>query len=113
ERPDRPEAANAEQQFLSYASTSVPAVEARGEFTVFGSIAFDVRIKQKQVTASDLHPPDFGTDQIVASFNLDYDGKPVAANGGFHRHLVHIRLQILFLLPRTAIEPLPKVSLAI
>src|SRR6202022_1013279 len=105
ERPDRAEAANAEQQFLSYASTSVPAVEARGEFTVFGSIAFDVRIKQKQVPASDLHPPDFGTDQIVASFNLDYDGKPVAANGGFHRHWVKVRLKKLFLRPPNRNSP--------
>ena len=111
--PERAEAADAQQQFLADADARVAAVQARGEFAVFGMIALDVGIEQEQIAASDLHAPDFGADGAAAGFDLNRDRLAVRSDGGFHRQLVDIGLDIFFLLPAGAIEPLAEISLAV
>ncbi len=48
------EAADAEEQLLADAGAAVSAVEARGEFEVFGGVAGDVGVEQEEVAAADL-----------------------------------------------------------
>ena len=107
------EAADAQQQFLADADARVAAVEARGEFAVFRMIAFDVGIEQKQIAASHLHAPDFGADGPAAGLDLHRDRLAVWSDGGFHGQLVDVGLEIFFLLPAVAIEPLAEISLAV
>ena len=68
------ETADAQQQFLANPDARVAAIEARGEFTVFGMVAFDVGVEEKQVAAPDLHAPDFGPDGAAAGLHLHRDG---------------------------------------
>ena len=60
--PEGAEAADAQQQFLADADARIAAVEPRGKFAVFGMIALDVGVEQKQIAAPHLHAPDFGAD---------------------------------------------------
>ena len=48
------ESADAQQQFLADADAAIAAIEARSEFAIFGSVAFDVRIEQQQIAAAHL-----------------------------------------------------------
>ena len=57
--PERAETSDAQQQFLADADARIAAIETRGEFAVFGMIAFNVGVEQKQIAASHLHAPDF------------------------------------------------------
>src|SRR6202451_1128410 len=55
-------ASNAKHQLLPDASARVSAIEAGSQFAVVGSVAFDIRTEEEQVTASNFPPPDFGVD---------------------------------------------------
>ena len=68
---ERAKAADAQQQLLADASATVAAVEARGEFAVFGRVAFDVGVEQEQIAAADFDAPDLGADGAAARFDFD------------------------------------------
>ena len=89
----RAEAADAQQQFLADADAPVAAVQTRGQFAVFRSIAFDVRVEQQQIAAAHLHAPDLGADGAAAGLDLDGDRLAVGADGRLHRQLVDVGLQ--------------------
>ena len=111
--PQGAETSDAQQQFLADADARIAAVQARSQFAVFGMIAFDVRIEQKQIAASHFHAPDFGADGAAAGLDLHGDRFAVRSDGGFHGQLVDIGLEIFFLLPAGAIQALPEISLAV
>ena len=67
---ERAQAADAEQQFLADSDAQIAAVEARGEFAIFRSIAFDVGIEQQQIAAADFNAPDFGSDACRCGFRF-------------------------------------------
>ena len=48
-RPERAEAADAQQQLLANARARVAAVEARSQFAIFGRVAVHVGIEQQQI----------------------------------------------------------------
>ena len=95
-------AADAEQQFLADAGAAVAAVEARGEFAVFGGVALDIGVEQQQVDAAHFDAPDLGANGAAAGFNLHDDGFAVLADGRLHGQLIDVGLQILFPLPAVA-----------
>ncbi len=112
-RLQRAKTADAEQQLLPDAHAPVAAVEARRQLAIFRSIAFDVGIEQQQIAASDFHAPDFGADRAAACLDLHRHRLAVGSDGGFHRQLVDVGLQIFFLLPAVAIEALAEITLAV
>ncbi len=65
-------AADAEQQLLTNAGSSVAAIQARGKFTVFRRIPGNVRVEQQQIATSHFHAPDLGTNRTAACLNLHH-----------------------------------------
>src|ERR1051326_6705283 len=59
---ERSETADAEKKFLAYPNSSIAAVQAGCQVTVFRRIARDVGIQKDDVTAANLQSPDFCTD---------------------------------------------------
>ena len=104
---------HAEQQFLADTDAAVAAVQPGSEFAVFGSVAFDVGVEKQQVAAPNFHAPDFGADGAAAGLDFDRNRRAVGPDGGFHRQLADIGLNVFFHLPAILIEPLAEVSLAI
>ena len=113
-RLQRAKTADAEQQFLADPRCAPsPPYKSRRQFAILRSISFDVGIQQQQIAAADLHAPDFRADRAGACLDLHRHGLAVDSDGGFHRQLVDVRLQIFFLLPAVAIEALAEISLAV
>ena len=110
---ERAEAADAEQQLLADAGARVAAVEARGGLEIFGGVAGDVGVEQKEIAAADFDLPDFGADGGAAGGDFNHDGLAVEADGGLHGELVDVGLEILFALPAVFIEALEEVALAV
>jgi hypothetical protein len=106
-------AANAEEQLLTNARASVPAIQTRGQFQVLGCIARYFGVEQQKVTTPHLHPPDLGTERTAASFNVHNDRFPVLANGQLHRQLVDVGLEVFLPLPSALIKALQEVALSI
>ena len=65
----RPDAADAQHQFLADAGAVVAAVEPAGQLAVFGAVALDVAVEQVQVHAADVHQPHLG--QQLAGAGVD------------------------------------------
>src|SRR6266404_2542648 len=101
------------QQLLPNANAAISTVQTRSQLSVFGMIAFDVGVEQKQIAAPDFYAPHFCTDGTRAGVDLHHYRKPVLADGRFHRQLADVGLQILFMLPATAIQSLAEVALSI
>ena len=55
----------------------------------------------------------FARRAAAASLHLDGDRLAVRSDGGFHGQLIDVGLDVFFLLPAGAIEPLAEISLAI
>src|ERR1700677_62026 len=96
-----------------HAHTAVASVQARSHLPVFGSIAFDVRIQKKQLTTTHFHAPYLSVDWTMAGIDLHHHGSAVLANGCFHRQLIDVGLEILFMLPAIGVKALAKISLPI
>ena len=107
------EAAYAEEELLTDAGAAVSAVEARGEFEVFGGVAGDVGVEKEKVAAADFDSPDLGADGAAAGLDFDDDGLAVFADGGLHGELVDVGLEVVFELPSGVVEALEEVSLAV
>ena len=69
ERPQRPRAADAEQQLLADAGPLVAAVEPRRQLAILGRVAFDVRVEQQQRAAAHRHRPDARRDRAGAGLD--------------------------------------------
>src|SRR5882724_3520693 len=110
---ERAETADTEQQLLANANAAVAAIEARGQLAIFWRIPFDVGIEQEQVAAANFQTPDAGANAASSRFDLDGDGFAVGADRRLHRQMIHIGLNVFFLLPAVAIETLPEISLTV
>ena len=84
-RPQRLDSANANNQFLSDASTFIAAVESTGQLAIFWTIAFDIAVQQKQPDSSDLYFPDFGEQTPIASIDCNHKWRSIGKNGGLER----------------------------
>ena len=91
----------------------VSTVQVRSKFSVLRCIPVDVRVEKKQIAASNFHAPDLRSEGAAWSINLNHDGFAIGADGRLHRLLVDVRLEIFFLLPAVAVEPLQEIALAI
>src|SRR5580704_18976687 len=88
------EASDAKHHLLPDSSSRVSAIKAGSQLAVVGSVAFDIRIEEEKVAASNFHPPDFGMNRTAASFDLHHNRPPVLADGSFQRKLANVRLKI-------------------
>src|SRR5262249_47767724 len=66
-----------------------------------------------QIAAADLHSPDFCPDGSGSRVDLHQNGQAVLSDGGLHRQLVDVRLEILFPLPSSSVQSLTEISLAV
>src|SRR5579871_4145157 len=110
---ERAEAADAQQQFLADTYTSIAAVQTRSELSILGRVTGNIGIEQQQNAPADLYAPDFREHESAARFNLNGHRLPVHADGGFHRQLADIVLQVRFLLPTAHIQALAEIALAV
>src|SRR3974390_2238053 len=56
------ESSDSEQQLLADSNAEIAAIEARGKFAIFRSVALYIGIEQVEVTATDLDAPDFSLE---------------------------------------------------
>src|SRR5260370_38349814 len=70
-------------------------------------------MEQEKSAASSFPAPPSGADGAATGMDLALDGLAAGSDGRFHGQLVDIHLQVFFLLPAAAVEPLPEVALAI
>src|SRR5579872_4295664 len=113
QRSQSSEPAHTEQQLLPNTDAEVSAIQTRRQLAVLWSVPVHVRIQQIQISPSDLNPPNFCLDFAAASLDLHDDRPAVFADSGLHRQLGYVGLEIIFPLPASKIEVLPKVSLAV
>src|SRR5262249_41223686 len=107
------ETSNAQQQFLPDPNPAVAAIETGREIPVLRRVSDNIGVEKKQIAPSDFQPPDSRPDRTASRFRLHHYRPAVCSDRQLHRQLIHIGLEILFLLPAVAIEPLPEVTLAI
>ena len=109
----RAESADAEQQFLANANAAIAAVKTRRQLAIFRRVALDVGIEQQQIATSNFHAPDTRANRTRARVDLHLNRLAVRADRRFHRKLIHVILDVLFLLPTFGVEALAEISLAV
>jgi hypothetical protein len=81
--PQRPDAADAQQQLLADPDPAVAAVQVGRQLPILGAVALDVRVEQQQEVAAHHEPPDARRDRPGASLDLDVDRQSVRPDGRF------------------------------
>ena len=112
-RLQRAKASDAQQQFLTDADASVAAVQARSQLAVFRARFLPRSNRAEADRSGRLSRARPLRDGAAAGFDLHRDRLAVRADRGFHRQLVDVGLEVLFLLPAVAIQPLAEISLAV
>src|SRR6266852_141230 len=107
------EASDAKQQFLADSDARISAIQPRGQLSVFGVVAVDVGVEQEQVAAAHFHAPDFRPDGATPGLHLYCDRFAIGPDCRLHGQLTDVSLDVFFLLPAGAVEPLAKISLAV
>ena len=113
ERPQRPRAADAEQQLLADAGPLVAAVEPRRQLAVLGRVAFDIRVEQEQRAAPHRHGPYARRDRAGAGLDADGDGAAVLRRRRTDRQRRGVDVEVLLLLAHLVVEALPEVALVV
>ncbi len=85
ERPQRPHAADAEEDLLAHAVLGVAAVEPVGDGPISGGLSSHVGVEQVQRDAADVGPPDLGLQGLAGEVDRDPDA--VAAGQGQRRRV--------------------------
>ena len=109
----RPHAAHAGHQFLADAGAVVAAVEPGGQLAVLGAVARHVAIQQVELHPADVHQPDLGQQLAGAGVDADGDRLAVGAQGGLHRQVLDLRVEILLVLPAVDVEMLLEIALVV
>ena len=109
----RPHAAHAGHQFLADAGAIVAAVEPGGQLAVLGTVARHVAIQQVKLHPADAHQPHLGQQLAGAGVDADGDRLAVGAQGGLHRQVLDLRIEILFVLPAVDVEMLLEIALVV
>ena len=112
-RADRLHAADAQEDLLSDPRPRVAAVEAAGELTILGRVAFDVGVEQEEAHAADRHPPDLGKQRAAPRVDLHLHVLAIGVECGLDRQGLDPRLEILLMLVAIDVELLAKVALVV
>ena len=113
ERFQSAQAAHAEQQFLMHAHPAVAPIQPRCHLAVFRGIALHVGVEQKHITSAHFHAPYFCIDRTMPGIDLHHNRSAVLPDRRFHRQLVEVGFEVLFMLPAVAIQALAEISLAV
>src|SRR5205807_1749493 len=97
---------DSQQQFLANTLTAISTVQTRGELTILGSVSFDVRIQQKQIATAYFDPPDLGPNAAGPREYCDVNRRSILSDCRFHRQVIDVRWQILFMLPPVFVQAL-------
>ena len=107
ERPQGPDAADAEDDLLAQAVVLVAAVQAIGDGDAVGRVAGHLGVEQVQPDAPDVGPPHVGAHRIAGEVDGDLDaGVGQAERSG-------VELDDALLLPPVAVEALAEVALRV
>ncbi len=90
----------------------IAAVQPRGELTVLGAVAVDVRIEQQQGVPPDRDLPDAGDDGTRSRLDLE-DERFAIAQRRLNGQQLAVDVEIILVLPPFVIEPLTEVSLVV
>ena len=114
EHPQRPDAADAQQQLLSEPVLAVAAVEAVGHVDVVLGVALDVGVQHQQRDPPDPHHPD-ARDQRRPVGQVDRDGGAGAVGLAEQRdrQTVGVKHRVALLLPALAGERLLEVAVPV
>ena len=113
QRPQRADAADAEDHFLADAHVHVAAVEAGRDRAVFRRVLRDVGVEQVERHAADLDAPDAELHLAAGERHSDEQGRAVVADLRDQRQVEEVVFRVALLLPAVHGEVLAEVALAV
>ena len=113
QRPQGADAAHAGHQFLADARAVVAAIQPCRQFAILGTVAGYVAVQQVQVDPPDAHQPHLGQQLARAGVDAHRNRLAVGAQGGLHRQVFDLRVEIFLALPTVDVEVLLEVALVV
>ena len=114
ERPDRPDSAHAEEQFLPQPVIAAAAVEPVGDLAQRGLVLFHVGVEQQQRHPADLGHPDLRGQQLaLGQGDADPHGGPVGGAEQGERQPVRVTGRVTLRLPALGRQGLGEVPVPV